>query len=87
MLTLTLTLNPSVEKYCMTLVLKMEKKLCSGQGLFKHLTFNCALDLEHIKTNFSHDTSTFLGEQVCKVFLKSIDKYRSYAPDKGNLNI
>ena len=37
----------------------MEKKLCPGQGKFKHLTFNCDPDLVHIKTNFSHDTSTY----------------------------
>ena len=50
---LTLTLNLSEENYFMTL-----EKLCPGQGQFKHLTFNCDLDLGHIETNFSQGTST-----------------------------
>ena len=83
---LTLTLNPSEENYCMTLILKMEK-LNSGQGQFVYRTFKCDLDLGHIEKNFLHDTSIWLGEQVCDVFLKSTDHCRSYAPDKVNSNI
>ena len=58
----------------MRLVIKIEM-LCSGQGLFKHWTFNFYLDLGHIKMNFSHDTSACLGVQVCKdFFLNSLIK-------------
>ena len=37
-----------------------------------HLTFDCNLDLGHIETNLSQDTSTCLGEQMCKVFFLNL---------------
>ena len=80
---LTWTSNPSEKNYCMTLELKTAES-CSEQGQFKHLTCNYDLDLGCIKRNFLLDTSTYQGEQVCKVILKSIDKCKSGAPDKVN---
>ena len=59
------------------------KRECSGQGHFCHLTFSCDLDLGNIQ-NFSHDTRTSQGEQLCQVILKSIHKCRRYASDKVN---
>ena len=35
---------------------------------FNILAFNCDLDFGRVKTNLSKDTSTCVGEQVCKVF-------------------
>ena len=68
-----LTLNPSEENYCMTLVLKMEN-LCSGQGKFKHLTFNCYLDLGHIRT-FCMTLVLVQENKYAKFFLKSIVEF------------
>ena len=48
-LTFNVDLDLIRRNYGMTLVLKMEKKLCSGQGQFKHLIFNCDLNLGQIE--------------------------------------
>ena len=39
----------------------------------------------YLNKMFSNGTSTPQGEQLCKIILKSIHKYRSYGPDKLNL--
>ena len=43
--------------------------------------------LTYIEKGFFAWHYYMLGKQVCEVFLKSIDKYRSYARNKGSQNI
>ena len=50
---------------------------------FYHLTFKCDLDLQPLWTNVSNGTSTFSGQRLCKIILKSMHKYTSYGPDKS----
>ena len=52
---------------------------------FNHMTFKCDLDLESTQTNISNGTTTPQREQLCQIILKSMDKCRSYGPDKLNL--
>ena len=47
-----------------------------------HLTFKCDLDLQPTQTNVSNGTFTPQGEHLCKIILKSMNKCRSYDPDK-----
>ena len=45
------------------------------------LTFD--FDLGPTWKNVSSGTSTHDGKQICKLMLKSIQKFRSYGPDKN----
>ena len=42
----------------------------------------CDLDLHSTWTNVSNDTATFQGEQQCRNIFESMNKCRSYGPDK-----
>ena len=44
----------------------------------------CDLDLHPSGTNVLNGTSTPQGEQVCQIIFKSMQKCRSYDPDKLN---
>ena len=48
---------------------------------FYHLTFTCDLGLH---SNWTNDTFTPQGEQLCHIILKSMHKCRRYSPDKIN---
>ena len=48
-----------------------------------HLNFKCDLDLQTAWTNVSNGTSTYQGEVLCQIILKSMNKSRSCDPDKS----
>ena len=62
---------------------------CRSNGLdkpdirpFVHLTLNCDFDLHSTSTNTLSGTFTYLGEQMCHIFAKSMHKFRNNGLDK-----
>ena len=87
------TSTPQGEQLCQTILKFMHKcRSYRPDYLYKlslwpfyHLTLKCDLELQPAWTTVSNGTSTYQGEYLYQIVLKSMHKYKSYGPGKLNL--